>query len=91
VSYVTHGSRYKSATETVLLIAISPLDSSMIAADMYFPRPLFQCTIKLPYDKIKPFLDFEKEVRLVRYSIVETLSIHKTDVDQKKRTNRLAI
>jgi phosphate transport system substrate-binding protein len=41
--------------------AISPLDSSMIAAGQYyFQRPLFQYYKASSYEKIKPFLDFEK-------------------------------
>jgi len=41
--------------------AISPFDSSMIAAGMYFfQRPLIQYYKSDSYDKIKPFLDFEK-------------------------------
>ncbi len=41
--------------------AISPLDASMIAAGKYyFQRPLFQYYRAASYDKIKPFLDFEK-------------------------------
>lgn len=62
--YVTHGSNDLK----VLLIydasnpkAISPLDASMIAAGQYyFQRPLFQYYKAASYDKIKPFLDFEK-------------------------------
>jgi phosphate transport system substrate-binding protein len=41
--------------------AISPLDSSMIAAGKYFfQRPLFQYYKAASYNKIKPFIDFEK-------------------------------
>jgi phosphate transport system substrate-binding protein len=41
--------------------AISPLDSSMIAAGKYFfQRPLFQYYITSSYNKIKPFIEFEK-------------------------------
>ena len=41
--------------------AISPFDSSMIAEGRYFfQRPLFQYYKSISYDKIKPFLDFEK-------------------------------
>lgn len=41
--------------------AISPLDSSMIAAGTYyFQRPLFQYYKAGSYNKIKPFIDFEK-------------------------------
>ena len=41
--------------------AISPLDSSMIAAGKYFfQRPLFQYFKADAYEKIKLFLDFEK-------------------------------
>jgi phosphate transport system substrate-binding protein len=62
--YITHGSNGIK----VLLIyeatnskAISPLDASMIAAGKYyFQRPLFQYYKVASYNKIKPFLDFEK-------------------------------
>lgn len=41
--------------------AISPLDSAMIAAGKYFfQRPLFQYYKTDSYNKIKPFIDFEK-------------------------------
>jgi phosphate transport system substrate-binding protein len=41
--------------------AVSPLDADMIAAGKYFfQRPLFQYYKAASYDKIKPFLDFEK-------------------------------
>jgi phosphate transport system substrate-binding protein len=41
--------------------AVSPLDSTMIAAGKYFfQRPLFQYYKKDSYSKIKPFIDFEK-------------------------------
>ena len=41
--------------------AISPLDAAMIAAGRYFfQRPLFQYYKTASYNKIKPFLDFEK-------------------------------
>ncbi len=41
--------------------AISPLDSTMIAAGKYFfQRPLFQYYKAGSYNKIKPFIDFEK-------------------------------
>ena len=62
--YVIHGG---SKGIKVLLIydenekAVSPLDASMIAAGKYFfQRPLFQYYKAGSYDKIKPFLDFEK-------------------------------
>ncbi len=43
--------------------AISPLDASMIAAGKYFfQRPLFQYYLAASYDKVRPFLDFEKSV-----------------------------
>lgn len=43
--------------------AISPLDSAMIAAGSYFfQRPLFQYYKADSYNKIKPFIDFEKSV-----------------------------
>ena len=41
--------------------AISPLDAAMIAAGKYyFQRPLFQYYKAASYDKVKPFIDFEK-------------------------------
>ncbi len=41
--------------------AISPLDAAMIAAGQYyFQRPLFQYYKAGSYNKIKPFIDFEK-------------------------------
>lgn len=41
--------------------AVSPLDAPMIAAGKYyFQRPLFQYYKSDSYNKIKPFLDFEK-------------------------------
>jgi phosphate transport system substrate-binding protein len=41
--------------------AISPLDTKAIASgDYYFQRPLFQYYKKSDYQRIKPFLDFEK-------------------------------
>jgi phosphate transport system substrate-binding protein len=41
--------------------AISPLDAAMIAAGRYyFQRPLFQYYKAASYEKIKPFIDFEK-------------------------------
>lgn len=41
--------------------AISPLDANAIASGEYFfQRPLFQYYKKSDYEKIKPFLDFEK-------------------------------
>jgi phosphate transport system substrate-binding protein len=41
--------------------AVSPLDSAMIAAGKYFfQRPLFQYYKADSYNKIKPFIDFEK-------------------------------
>jgi phosphate transport system substrate-binding protein len=41
--------------------AISPLDVKAIASgDYFFQRPLFQYYRKKDYQKIKPFLDFEK-------------------------------
>jgi len=41
--------------------AVSPLDAAMIAAGKYyFQRPLFQYYKAASYDKIKPFIDFEK-------------------------------
>ena len=40
---------------------VSPLDATMIAADKYyFQRPLFQYYKADSYNKIKPFIDFEK-------------------------------
>lgn len=41
--------------------AISPLDEEAIASgEYYFQRPLFQYYRKVNFEKIKPFLDFEK-------------------------------
>lgn len=41
--------------------AISPLDEEAIASgEYYFQRPLFQYYRKVDFEKIKPFLDFEK-------------------------------
>jgi phosphate transport system substrate-binding protein len=41
--------------------AISPLDATMIAAGKYyFQRPLFQYYKAASYEKVKPFIDFEK-------------------------------
>ena len=63
--YVAHGSNKGIKILTIYLNkndkAISPLDSDMIAAGKYFfQRPLFQYYKAASYDKIKPFLDFEK-------------------------------
>jgi phosphate transport system substrate-binding protein len=62
--YVAHGSKgikilpiYLNKKEK----AVSPLDADMIAVGKYFfQRPLFQYYKTASYDKIKPFLDFEK-------------------------------
>ncbi|REG90409.1 substrate-binding domain-containing protein [Algoriphagus antarcticus] len=44
--------------------SISPLDSAKIASGEYFfQRPLFQYYKKSDYEKVKPFLDFEKTER----------------------------
>lgn len=41
--------------------SVSPLDAEMIASGKYyFQRPLFQYYLAGSYNKIKPFLDFEK-------------------------------
>ncbi len=41
--------------------AVSPLDAKMIAeGKYYFQRPLFQYYKSTTYEKIKPFIDFEK-------------------------------
>jgi len=63
--YVTHGGSKGIKVLPVYLNknekAISPLDASMIAAGKYFfQRPLFQYYNAGSYEKIKPFLDFEK-------------------------------
>ena len=43
--------------------AISPLDATMIAAGKYyFQRPLFQYYKTSAYNKVKPFIDFEKSM-----------------------------
>jgi len=63
--YVAHGGSKGIKVLPVYLTknekAISPLDSSMIAAGRYFfQRPLFQYYKTSSYGKIKTFLDFEK-------------------------------
>ncbi|MBC7886965.1 MAG: substrate-binding domain-containing protein [Ferruginibacter sp.] len=63
--YVTHGGSKGIKVLPVYLEknqqAISPLDAQMIAAGKYFfQRPLFQYYMASSYQKIKPFLDFEK-------------------------------
>lgn len=46
-----------------ILPAVSPLDAKMIAADKYyFQRPLFQYFKVISYNKVKPFIDFEKSI-----------------------------
>ena len=63
--YVSQGGSKGIKVLPVYLIknekAISPLDSSMIAAGKYFfQRPLFQYYKADSYKKIKPFIDYEK-------------------------------
>ncbi|NIJ52679.1 PstS family phosphate ABC transporter substrate-binding protein [Dyadobacter arcticus] len=62
--YVIHGGSKGLKVLTVYSgedIAVSPLNSKMIAAGKYFfQRPLFQYYKSNSYDKVKPFLDFEK-------------------------------
>lgn len=44
--------------------AVSPLDAEKIASGEYFfQRPLFQYYITTDYEKVKPFLDFEKTTK----------------------------
>lgn len=62
--YVTHGNKgikVLTVYDKTNPKAVSPLDAPMIAAGKYyFQRPLFQYYKSASYDKIKPFLDFEK-------------------------------
>lgn len=63
--YVIHGSRkgikVLSIISTSAQKAISPLDREMILAGKYFfQRPLYQYYKSGSYNRIKPFLDFEK-------------------------------
>lgn len=63
--YVSHGGskgiKILSISSNKNEKAISPFDTSMINAGKYFfQRPLFQYYKAGSYDKIKPFLDFEK-------------------------------
>jgi phosphate transport system substrate-binding protein len=62
--YVTHGNKGIKVLpiyDTLHSKAISPLDGAMIAEGKYpFQRPLFQYYKVASYDKIKPFIDFEK-------------------------------
>ncbi len=65
--YVAHGSSKGMKILSVYVnkgeAAISPFDSAMIAAGKYyFQRPLFQYYKASSYEKIKPFLDFEKSI-----------------------------
>lgn len=64
--YVTHGNKgikILTVYDKINSKAISPLDAPMIAAGKYFfQRPLFQYYKSGSYDKIKPFLDFEKGI-----------------------------
>lgn len=68
--------------------AISPLDAGMIAANRYyFQRPLFQYYKAASYNKIKPFLDFEKSE--IGQKIIQTSGyypIQKTDANYETRT-----
>ncbi len=63
--YVSHGSNKGIKILTIYAEenqpAVSPLDAAMIAAGKYyFQRPLFQYYKAGSYNKIKPFIDFEK-------------------------------
>ncbi|MEJ0102947.1 MAG: PstS family phosphate ABC transporter substrate-binding protein [Bacteroidota bacterium] len=63
--YVAHGGSKGLKVLPVFLNknekAVSPLDAPMIAAGKYFfQRPLFQYYKAASYEKIRPFLDFEK-------------------------------
>ena len=62
--YVTHQNKdikVLTVYDKANAVAVSPLDARMIAAGRYyFQRPLFQYYKSDSYEKIKPFLDFEK-------------------------------
>ena len=69
IGYVGAGYVTKGSTEEIKVLkiytdghpAISPLDSAKIASGEYFfQRPLFQYYKADDYEKVKPFLDFEK-------------------------------
>lgn len=69
IGYVGAGYVMKGTTKGIKVLtvyteghaAVSPLDASSIANGKYFfQRPLFQYYRKTDYQKIKPFLDFEK-------------------------------
>jgi phosphate transport system substrate-binding protein len=73
--------------------AVSPLDTKAIASGEYFfQRPLFQYFKKSSYQKIKPFLDFEKSAagaKIIQYSGYTPLINH--NEYPEKRTNRLVL
>jgi phosphate transport system substrate-binding protein len=62
--YVAHGGRKGLKVLTIYTgreAAVSPLDAKMIAGGQYFfQRPLFQYYKSGSYNKVKPFVDFEK-------------------------------
>ncbi|MFN0083015.1 MAG: PstS family phosphate ABC transporter substrate-binding protein [Ferruginibacter sp.] len=63
--YVSKGSNREIKVLTIYLEknkrAISPLDAVMIADEKYyFQRPLFQYYKTASYNKVKPFIDYEK-------------------------------
>jgi phosphate transport system substrate-binding protein len=69
IGYVSAGYVMKGTTKGIKILsvfsekrnAVSPLDAEKIASGEYFfQRPLFQYFRKDDYNKIKPFLDFEK-------------------------------
>jgi phosphate transport system substrate-binding protein len=72
IGYVSAGYVLKGTTIGIKVLtvytskskAVSPLDTKAIASGSYFfQRPLFQYFKKSDYQKIKPFLDFEKSVK----------------------------
>lgn len=69
IGYVGAGYVMKETTNGIKILkifsnnskAVSPLDEEMIASgDYFFQRPLFQYYKTQDYQKVKPFLDFEK-------------------------------
>lgn len=69
IGYVGAGYVMKGTTHGIKIlkiftdksIAVSPLDEAKIASGAYFfQRPLFQYFKAMDYEKVKPFLDFEK-------------------------------
>lgn len=71
IGYVSAGYVMKGNTNGIKVLsiytgksnAVSPLNAKAIASgNYYFQRPLFQYFKKNEYQKIKPFLDFEKSI-----------------------------